>query len=402
MCRYPRLLLAAASTCAFVVAGSAPLSAQAHAVGWRDLAFPNPTAAGSPSLTATVYYCATAPGRDAPLQPRLGGYPVLVFLHGFAALGSFYAPLGEQLAARGYVAVLSNTAQFNAATQVADGNALLAALRVANAQAGGFLHGALDLARVGLAGHSMGGGSTVAVLRSNPGYAAGFCFAPVAQPAAQVAVPLCIVHGSGDTVLPWQAHADAVYRSASGYRGVKALYLLNGDCNHTNVAGLLLLSQTDQDVWARVVRVLLGFLDRYVAGDPAGLEEVIGAAARSEPRLQSLVAEVETPELWQTSRAAIGTTLGLTAAAEPGVAAILLAASSASVPTPFGLLQLDPRTLLTGASGSVGGDRLLLVALRVPNDGSMVGARLPLQSIGVAARAATLRLSELRTVTIVR
>ena len=157
--------------------------------GYADLSFQNPTAQGTATLTATVYYPAMAPGRDAPLLPRAGGHPVVVFLHGLNVLGRGYGALGQRFAEQGYVVVLGNTALSSATTQINDGIAMFPALVQANGQAGHLLQGALDMGRAAVSGHSMGGSSTCGVLAANPGYRAGFCFSPgVAPAAAQVHV----------------------------------------------------------------------------------------------------------------------------------------------------------------------------------------------------------------------
>ena len=114
--------------------------------------------------------------------------------------------------------MLPNTGQFTAAIQRQDSIALFTILQTINASSGHFLEGALDMSRAGLTGHSMGGGNTVAVLASNPGYLAGFCFAPLYQGSAttnQVRVPLGIVHGKGDTVLPWRQHGLPTFDNAN-------------------------------------------------------------------------------------------------------------------------------------------------------------------------------------------
>ena len=97
--------------------------------GYITTAFPNPSSQGTGFLTARVYYPALSTGFNAPLRVLAGGYPVIVFLHGYGGIGSFYSVLGKMFAEAGYVTVLSDTAQFSASTQVLDGSALFPALR---------------------------------------------------------------------------------------------------------------------------------------------------------------------------------------------------------------------------------------------------------------------------------
>ena len=57
-----------------------------YAVGTRDIALANTTGQGSSSLTARVHFPAATAGSNVPVLPQQGGWPVVVFLHGFLAL----------------------------------------------------------------------------------------------------------------------------------------------------------------------------------------------------------------------------------------------------------------------------------------------------------------------------
>jgi hypothetical protein len=379
------------------------LAQTSHPVGFRDLAFPNPTGQGSASLAARVHYPATAAGAGTPVLARPGGWPTVVFLHGFAALGSFYTTLGDELAANGFVAVLGDTAQFSAPTQALDGVALWHALGIATRTPGHPLEGAIDTARIGLAGHSMGGGNVGNVLAQNPGYRCGVAFAPVtpaAGNAARVAVPLVIVVGAGDTTTPWQTWSLPFYQDLSAYRSLKALYLLNNDCNHLNVAGLFLSGTTAIEVWQRSVGTALGCFRRYLTNDATGLEAVVGLSARGEPRLVSLSVEVADAEPWAAAPIRIGATTRLSVAAEPGPAALLAAAGPGSLPTPIGLLTLDPASVFVAWSGLAGAERRFDAALTLPADPRLIGVAVPVQALG-AVRSAPVWLGNATTLRVV-
>ncbi|MEM7202575.1 MAG: hypothetical protein AAF628_20070 [Planctomycetota bacterium] len=376
----------------FTLAASAPLAAQLP-VGVRDVAFANPTGQGSTTLTARVHYPATSAGMTTPIATAPGGLPVLLFLHGFAALGRWHTALGDAFAGRGYVAVLMDTAQFSAPTQVSDGLAWFPALQAANAAgSGSFLEGALDMSRVAVGGHSMGGGSTVNVLAQNPGYAAGFALAPVpAASARDVDVPFVVVHGTGDGIVP-SSSGESVFAALTAFTGIKALVLLNDDCDHLNVTGLFLSGSVAQEVWDRTARVLLGLADAFLLGDTAGLEETVGATARAEPRLVRLDVAVEAPQAWLAQAAPPGGTARVEVLGEPGPAALLAAATSGRVPTPYGTLLLDPATLLVVTAGTAAAERRFSVPLPIPAEPALAGLTVPLQGVALGI-AATLRLT---------
>ena len=360
--------------------------------GYRDLSFPNTTGQGSSTLSARVYYPATSSGANTPMvAPPAGGYPVVVFLHGWTQTGASYSKLGTYLSKKGYVAVLNNTAQFSFSTQADDGKAYFGALVTANAQAGNFLQGALDMSRVGLSGHSAGGGNTVTVLADNPGYRCGVLFAPIDPGAAtnsQVEVPLAIIHGEGDLVLLWQLTALDVYNEATNVRGLRTFYRMDFGCGHNNLAGLFHLTSTDQDVWRVTKRVMRGFFDHYLSVNQGGLDRVIGVAARAESRLSQLYLSVEAPTLWTAGNAALGQTITMHVASEPGP--VVLAAGNglaAPLPTPLGDLLLDPGALLTSWLSQVGADRYSSEPLAIPSDPSLVGFQLALQALGTGTGA---------------
>ncbi|MCU0864064.1 MAG: hypothetical protein MUC36_09745 [Planctomycetes bacterium] len=360
----------------------APLAAQTFAAGHADIVLANPTGQGSANIPATIYYPAAAPGPGVPLLPRAGGYRVLVFLHGLNVLGSGYGALGTRFAQNGYVVVLGNTAPSSAVLQVQDGIATFAALAQANGQPG-LLQGALDLARVGLAGHSMGGATTTGVLAANPGYRCGFCFAPgVAPSAGQVTVPMAVCHGAGDSFLNWQTFGLPLYQNLTAVQQLRSFHLMNADCTHGNVAGFVQVTQVDREVFDATSEVALGFFDCFLGGDAAGLERVIGTQARSEPRLQQLDCEVRAPQHWSVGRPGLGQSFTLRIAAEPGPVGLFTAASQGSWSTPFGSALLDPASLVVVATGATANDRLWSLPVSVPADPTLVGLAVLTQGLG--------------------
>ena len=383
-----------------IVGGSAVAQTAPYPVGVRDSDIANVTSVGSTNLRSRVHYPATTAGTNAPILARQGGWPVFVFLHGFGALGSFYPDLGNALAAQGIVAVMSETAWVNNDTQRNDGLALFPSLVAENTKSGGFFAGALDMQRCAVGGHSMGGGNTLRVLAQNPGYKGGIAFAPVAQAASAMSVktPFVIVHGEGDSIVPWLANAQVNYDALTGYTQFKSLYLMNSECTHTN---LVFRGTGSNAVFDRTLRVTLGFLAHLLLETPAGLEDVLGDDARTEPRLTSLSVEVEAPLHWQVGSGKLGTTQALRVAGEPAVAALFYAGKRASTATAFGTLLLDPASLAFLAAGPVDAKRLYVFDLVIPNDASLNGARFPFQGLGLG-RGQALRLSNAVDLEVVR
>lgn len=357
--------------------------------GYRNLTLPNPTSQGSSSLPVRVYYPATASGQNAPIiTPPAAGYPTVVFLHGLFQIGRAYSRLGEHLAKKGYVAVLNETGQFSSSLQADDGAALFHALVVANGQSGNVLEGALDMSRAGLCGHSVGGGNTVTVLATNPGYQAGLVFAPIypgASTTNQVNVPLGIIQGTGDLVLAWGLTGLPMFNAAHNFTGLKTLYLFGFSGGHNNVPGLYVITSGDSAVWQRSKRVMTGFFDRYLKDDVAELDKVIGATALSEPLLSTIYVEIEAPDVWLTGQPSIGQTVQINTSSEPGVAIYGAAAATTSpIATPFGDLLLDPTSIFVPYSAAVGLSRVSSVSLSIPNDAQLIGTQFAFQSLGLS------------------
>ncbi|MDP6929075.1 MAG: hypothetical protein QF412_05175 [Planctomycetota bacterium] len=265
------------------------LTAQ-HQVGVRNHTFANPTGEGSSKLLARVFYPANREGENSAPGDHPKGWPVVVFLHGFGTLGNWYVRLGRRLAEDGYIAVMSDTARILPQRQAKDGRSLFFALARENNNRHSVFAGAFDMKRVALAGHSMGGGNTIRILATNPGYRAGFCFAPwdgllpagtsdyAKAYAPGVRVPLGIVHGKGDVILPWQRTALRHFDRATGFASFKLLYLLDESCGHRNlVRQRKRAKEVDRNIWERSVTLAMSFFHGVLRDDYSAINATLGA-----------------------------------------------------------------------------------------------------------------------------
>ena len=353
-------------------------------IGWRDETLINTGTTGSMVMPTRFFYPATRAGWNAPVRPQAGGHPVVVFMHGYGRSGGGYRPLGEKLATAGFIAVHCDTAIHDWNLQRDDGIAMFDTLVSENGRQGSFLYGALDMAQAALSGHSMGGGNTIRVLADNPGYAVGICFAPEggsSHLAPRVSVPLLIIHGEGDRVLPWRTTAQAYYDNATSYSDLKAFVLLDQDCNHNNLAHISSnATAAHRAVFQRSMNASVGWLAEHLRGHVSGLELALGPPVVGDPRVTSVQAGVRTPRLWAQGAAVIGGSFGLRLAAERGFAVLLAAEAPGYVPTPLGPMLLDPVTaqwLLTVATCS----GATVVDVQVPNDPNLVGIEAWFQAI---------------------
>ncbi len=274
------------------------------AVGYVAERFDNPTKSGSKRLRAVVFYPAKTNGRETAVLTRKDGYPVVVVLHGFGCRAMVMYAMASQLVQAGYIVVANDSGQFDPTAQAKDGNALFAALAAENKNKDSEFKDQLDMSRAGICGHSMGGGNTVRVLADNPGYKAGFCFAPwagkifprgkaiyVERYAAKVTTPLGIVHGTGDRVLPWRDHAHRYIQAMKDTPAQKFLYLLNSDCDHINVAVVGPVSaKRSKAVFYGCMELAAAFFNCHLQQQPKALDKLLGKDARqNNPRLEKLI-----------------------------------------------------------------------------------------------------------------
>lgn len=185
---------------------------------------------------------------DLPLDGAHGPYPVLVFLHGTAAFRTQSLSTMVHWASRGFVVVASDHAGLYlgdllgfeiGADQPADTALLLDALASPSGELS-FLAGAVDLTRVGIAGHSAGG-AALASLGSTPGVRA---LAPMAAGGVEAgdALESVLVMGAvDDAVVPYDQQVGGYQASPPRKRLVgiaNAGHLAFSDlCELKNAAG---------------------------------------------------------------------------------------------------------------------------------------------------------------------
>ena len=283
------LALPLALSCAAVDASSQ------HPIGWRPVSLSVAETPDGAELDAVVYYPAAPDQRGerrVAIAETDGGFPVVVFLHGFGARGGHMVGIGRHLATRGYVAVLTDTTRTGRAKQARNARRFFGALQQENQRDGSFFFGAMDMTRAGLSGHSMGGGNTVRALAENPGYKAGFCFAPWTTPtlgrtgdyvelyAAEVTVPLAIIHGVKDAVLPWKRNAMRLYDALDADTS-RIFWVLDDTADHVNVAIPLPWARRKESssstTFERCAGMASAFFDHHLKGQPEALRSLLDA-----------------------------------------------------------------------------------------------------------------------------
>ncbi|MEZ5987924.1 MAG: hypothetical protein R3F30_02110 [Planctomycetota bacterium] len=330
----------------------APLAAQTpYPVSYKDFAFSNTTSKGSKSLLARVFYPAKTQAPDQPLLTRTGGWPTIMFMHGYQKYGNQYWELAYWAASTGRVIVLADTAPDDLQLQIDDAIAIYPSLVAANKDSKSFLYGAMRTDRMILSGHSTGAAHVFHVLADNPGYIAGISYGPflgfdlkyTQSVTPKVKVPVLILSGTGEKITPWQQHALGAFNQLTSFEGIKLLYLLGAECNHYNVIAYQLGTTTDKECFDAIHETVGGFVDFIVDQDPQTLEQVCGEASRQRKRWYGTFIDVVEPYEWRTGSLSIGKLARIQVAAKPGQAFHMLAfGNPVALPTTWGILRCDP------------------------------------------------------------
>ncbi len=378
----------------FLALPAGTLHAQAlYKVGFRAAKFPNPTNSGSKSLDCTLYYPARTQGKNAALLPRKGGWPVVVFLHGWRKYGYHYVEVGFALASSGWIAVLSDTAPANLNLQIQDGRALHPALVKENKTSTSWLAGALDTSNMALAGHSTGATNLFFILANNPGYSCGVSYGPwlgldlkyglTVMP--KVTAPVLLLSGMGEKITPWKPHGKGAYDRLTGVQGLKCLFVLDKDGDHYNIVAYVLRGRpADKQVFETTHRAVSGFLRYVQGGDEKALASVLGGTARRSAKFGGLFATNPRPLYFQSGSTAIGTVSHLEVVALPGPALHLFSIRKGSLKTSWGTLLLNPLYLGFFGPTPVGASGWFDLSFRLPNDPKLRGMTFYFQALGAS------------------
>jgi dienelactone hydrolase len=226
--------LAKASIVAATLSASAIASAQ-YAKG------PDPTTSSLEASTGSFATRTTTISRTSAsgfgggtvyYPTATGSYGAIAISPGFTAYQSSISWMGTRLASRGFVVITIDT---NTTSDQPDsrGRQLKAALdRVVSMSrtSGNVLYGKVDANRLGVAGHSMGGGGSLAAARDYPQLKAAVPIAPWHSTKSwrTVGVPTLIIGGETDTIASVSSHSIPFYTSLPS--STKKAYMeLNGE-----------------------------------------------------------------------------------------------------------------------------------------------------------------------------
>ncbi|MFD7133028.1 alpha/beta hydrolase [Streptomyces sp. NPDC059894] len=151
----------------------------------------------------TIYY---------PTSTADGTFGAIAISPGFTAYQSSIAWLGPRLASQGFVVFTIDT---NTTADQPDsrGDQLLAALDYLTQRSS--VRTRIDSSRLGVMGHSMGGGGSLEAAKTRPSLQAAIPLTPwnLDKTWPEVTTPTLIVGADGDTIAPVASHAEPFYTS---------------------------------------------------------------------------------------------------------------------------------------------------------------------------------------------
>lgn len=270
--------------------------AQTYPFGETTITFNDPARTGGfgngggpgRQIETKIYYPAATQGLNTPVAN--GQFPVIVFGHGFVMTWDSYEPLYDSLAAHGFIVALPRTEGGFAPVHLDFGKDLAIVsdrMLLENGVQGSLFFGKIN-GRKAIAGHSMGGGSTILSAQFTTGLNCMFTLAaantnPSAIAAApNVLVPNLVIAGSRDCVAPPAQHQDPIYAAIGAdcktYVNITDAYHCQfGGYNFNCDFGELTCRQAgglDRDAQLDYVRALLyPYLNYFLKGDCAAWDE---------------------------------------------------------------------------------------------------------------------------------
>jgi predicted dienelactone hydrolase len=147
-----------------------------------------------------------------PTDTSQGTFGAVAVAPGFLASSANYTWMGPRLASQGFVVFLINT-NSRLDQPPSRGTQLLAALDYLATSSS--VRTRIDASRLAVAGHSMGGGGTLAAAATRPSLQAAIPLQPwhTDKTWPEVQVPTMIIGAEADTTAPVASHSEPFYQS---------------------------------------------------------------------------------------------------------------------------------------------------------------------------------------------
>ncbi|MCS7053034.1 MAG: hypothetical protein NZM09_04800 [Ignavibacterium sp.] len=199
------------------------------------------------TLNSILYYPSYVEGSGAQIDTTNGPYPIIAFGHGFAMQNSYYISLFKHLASYGYVVIAPQFPDVNHLQLAFDLLFCVRHLKNQNTNPTSIFFRMIDTTKVGLSGHSMGGGASLLAAANDSSIAV---VAPLAaaetNPSVisvmnQIKSVVYLITAQNDGITPPQNHQIPMFNNALPIRG---LPIIKG-ANHTKFMDTRIWDWTD-------------------------------------------------------------------------------------------------------------------------------------------------------------
>jgi predicted dienelactone hydrolase len=214
-----------------------------------------------------------------------GSYGVIAISPGFTAYQSSISWMGSRLASHGFVVITIDTITTSDQPD-SRGSQLKAALdKVVSLSRSSYnvLYGKVDATRLAVAGHSMGGGGTLAAARDNPSYKAAVPLAPwhTTKSWPTLRVPTLIIGGESDTVAGVSSHSIPFYTSIPSTTNKAYMELNNADHFFPQAS----------TQYPLVGKYMISWMKRFVDGDTRYSPFLCGAPHQTQIAVTSKISD---------------------------------------------------------------------------------------------------------------
>lgn len=262
-----------------------------HAPGWADVTVLRPNRSRFKCL---LYYPARTSGRETAFEPNGAPYPGIAFGHGYLTQPEKYRSTLAHLATWGYLVMAprSSGELFPSHSDFAkDLSHCLTWLVQQNDDPSSFLYQKVNPDALGLSGHSMGGGCSVLAaaadsrVRAVANLAAANTNPSAIDAMALVVVPVSLISGTHDSIVPVGSHGRLLYQNGSAPRQLPCI-LGGWHCGFLDSPMIFCDSgPIGRDEQLSATRCLLtAFFDLYLKDSQSSWSQVWGPAVLQDPR----------------------------------------------------------------------------------------------------------------------
>ncbi len=319
-------------------------------VGWNDVVLPLGTTL---TITNRIYYPAVASGMATAADPTHGPYPLVGLIHGATVAPDDYDVVSSHVASHGFVvASLGGMASEPLPLMASETKEFMDWVVAESATPGSSYSGMVWGGDYGVIASSRGGAATKLLLAMEPKLRAAAMMEPSDiggttgdQNVGAWTGDWLFLAGSIDSINPPAEVRRYLGKATSAARRlyVEMQGAGHSGCLDPDTPGLPTEPLTQLEQLELHGQIVTAFLDAELRGVEDADHQILGSGAADDPLIHETTCVA--PLLWAVERAVPPKTVSIGLAGSAGdLAVLVLAFGTASIPTPYGTLLIDPYT----------------------------------------------------------